>query len=62
MKTMEKNISRRVNNMNYKKLKEDLLNKIGTSRIMSLIVTEDSASEKELLRLAKKYNLNISDY
>ena len=48
--------------MNYKKLKEDLLNKIGTSRIMSLIVTEDSASEKELLRLAKKYNLNISDY
>ena len=51
-----------MNNLNYKKLKEDLLKKVGSTRIMSLIVTEDSASERELLRLAKKYNLNISDY
>lgn len=48
--------------MNYKKLKEDLLNKVGKSRNTSLIASEDSVSEKELLRLAKKYNLKISDY
>ena len=58
---MEK-ISRRVNNLNYKKLKEDLLKKVGSLRSMSLNVTNDSISEKELLRLAKIYNLKISDY
>lgn len=58
---MEK-ISRRVNNLNYKKLKEDLLKKVGSLRSMSLNVTNGSISEKELLRLAKIYNLKISDY
>jgi hypothetical protein len=51
-----------MNNIDYKKLKKDLLNKVGTSGIMPLVVSVDSASEGELLRLAKKYNLNISDY
>jgi len=48
--------------IDYRKLKKDLLNKVGTSGIMPLIVTVDSASEKELLRLAEEYNLDISDY
>lgn len=48
--------------MNYKRLREDLLKKVGTSKIMTRILTKNSASEKELLRLAKKYNLNISEY
>ena len=48
--------------IDYKKLKKDLLNKIGASGIMPLIVTVDSASEKELIRLAEEYNLEISDY
>ena len=48
--------------MNYEKLRQDLLKKVGTSKIMSLILTKNSPNEKELLRLAKKYNLNISEY
>ena len=51
-----------MNKIDYKKLKKDLLNKIGTSGVMPLVVTADSSSEKELLRLARKYNLDISDY
>lgn len=46
----------------YKKLKKDLLKKVGTSGIMPLVVTVDSASEEELLKLAEEYNLDISDY
>jgi hypothetical protein len=48
--------------IDYKKLKKDLLNKVGASGIMPLIISIDSASEKDLLRLAKEYNLDISDY
>ena len=48
--------------IDYKKLKKDLLNKVGTSGIMSLIITVESASEKKLLQLAEEYNLDISDY
>jgi len=48
--------------IDYKKLKKDLLKKVGTSGIMALVVTVDSASEEEILRLAEEYNLNISDY
>ncbi len=48
--------------IDYKKLKKDLLNKVGASGIMPLIVSVDSASDKELLRFAKEYNLDISDY
>ena len=51
-----------MNNIDYKKLKKDLLKKVGTSGIMPLIMTVDSASEEDLLRLAEKYNLNISNY
>ena len=51
-----------MNKIDYKKLKKDLLNKVGPSGIMALVVAIDSASEKELLRFAKEHNLNISDY
>jgi hypothetical protein len=51
-----------VDKIDYKKLKKDLLNKVGASGIMPLIVSVDSASDKELLRFAKEYNLDISDY
>ncbi len=51
-----------VDNIDYKKLKKDLLNKVGSSGIMPLIISVDSASNKELLRLAKENNLDISDY
>lgn len=51
-----------VDKIDYRKLKRDLLKKVGTSGIMPLIVSVDSASEKELLRLADEYNLDISEY
>ncbi len=51
-----------VDNIDYKKLKKDLLNKVGSSGIMPLIISVDSASDKELIRLAKENNLDISDY
>jgi hypothetical protein len=51
-----------VDNIDYKKLKKDLLNKVGTSGIMPLIVSVDSASDKKFLQLEKEYNLDISRY
>jgi hypothetical protein len=51
-----------MDNIDYKKLRKDLLNKVGTSGIMLLVIVVESASEKELLRMAKEYNLNITDY
>ncbi|WP_271813656.1 hypothetical protein [Clostridium beijerinckii] len=51
-----------MDNIDYKKLKKDLLNKVGSSGIMPLIISVDSASDKELIRLAKENNLDISDY
>ena len=49
-------------NMNYEKLKEDLLDKVGTLGSNSLVAIVDKASESELLRLAKEQNLDISVY
>lgn len=51
-----------MDNIDYKKLKKDLLRKVGTSGIMALIVTVDSASDKKLLSMAEEYGLDISDY
>jgi hypothetical protein len=51
-----------VDNIDYKKLKKDLLKKVGPSGIMPLIVYVDSANKDELLKLAEEYNLDISDY
>lgn len=51
-----------MDNIDYKKLKKDLLKKVGPSGIMPLIVYVDSANKDELLKLAEEYNLNISDY
>ena len=51
-----------VNKIDYKKLKKDLLKKVGTLGIKPLVATVDNASETDLLKLAKTYNLNISDY
>lgn len=48
--------------IDYKKLKKDILRKVGTSGIMPLIVTIDSADEEKLIRLAEKYKLDISNY
>ena len=51
-----------VNKIDYKKLKKDLLEKVGILGIKSPIMTVESTSETDLLKLAKEYNLNISDY
>lgn len=51
-----------VNKIDYKKLKSDLLDKVSTLGIKSPIVALESTSETDLLKLAKTYNLNISDY
>lgn len=51
-----------MDNIDYKKLKKDLLNEVGPSGIMPLIIAVDSANEKELLKLAKEYNLDLSNY
>jgi hypothetical protein len=49
-------------NMDYKKLKKDLLNKVGPSGMMGLIVSIDNATEKELLKLTKEFKLDLSNY
>lgn len=49
-------------NLDLKKLKKDLLNKVGPSGMMGLIVSVDSATEKELVKLAKEFKLDISNY
>ena len=51
-----------VNKIDYKKLKKDLSTKLGTLGIMSIGLNVEPVSERKLLGLAKKYNLNISDY
>ncbi|MBZ9623020.1 hypothetical protein G9F71_009140 [Clostridium sp. FP2] len=51
-----------VNKIDYKKLKKDLLDKVGILGNKSPVVTVESTSETDLLKLAKEYNLNISDY
>ncbi|HEY5587352.1 MAG TPA: hypothetical protein VIK86_00190 [Candidatus Paceibacterota bacterium] len=58
-----KKINRRmVTKIDYKKLKKDLLKKVGTLKSKPLVAAADIASETDLLKLAKTYNLNISDY
>jgi len=51
-----------VNKIDYKKLKKDLLKKLSTSGIKPLVMTVDISSERDLLKLAKQYNLKISEY
>jgi len=51
-----------VSNIDYKKLKKDLMNIAGPSGVMPLIVSIDSASNKELLRYAREYGIDISEY
>jgi hypothetical protein len=51
-----------VDKIDYKKLKKDLLNKVGTSGIMPSIIEVDSASKDKLIRLAAQYGLDIEEY
>lgn len=51
-----------MDNINYKLLRKDLLNKVGASGIMLLVMVVESASDKDLLKYANDYNFNISDY
>lgn len=48
--------------IDYKKLKKDLLNKVGPSGIMPAIIEVDSASKDKLIKLAERYGLNIEEY
>lgn len=49
-------------NIDFRKLKKDLLKKVGTSGIMPLIISIDTANEEKLIKLAEEYNFNISNY
>ena len=49
-------------NIDYKKLKKDLLSKFGPSNIMPLISKIDRANDEELEELAIKYRLDLSEY
>lgn len=49
-------------NINYNKLKKELLNKVGPSGIMALISSIDRADEEELINLAEKYKIDIEKY
>lgn len=51
-----------IDKIDYRRLKKDLLKKLGAYGIMPFIVSVNSESEKELIRLADEYNLDISDY
>jgi hypothetical protein len=48
--------------LDYKKLKKDLLNKVGPSGIMAAIIEVDSASNDKLIKLAGQYGLDIEEY
>ncbi len=48
--------------IDFKKLRKDLLSKVGPSGIMPLIISVERADEEELVRMAKEYNLDITDY
>lgn len=48
--------------LDYKRLKKDLLSKIGPSNIMALISKVDRASDKELEKLAREYGLDLNKY
>jgi hypothetical protein len=48
--------------IDFKKLKQDLLNKVGTSGIMPAIIDVDSASKDKLIKLAGQYGLDIEKY
>ncbi|ASW42879.1 MULTISPECIES: hypothetical protein [Eubacteriales] len=49
-------------NIDYKRLKEDLLKKVGPSSIMPLIMSIDNADEDELVLLAEEFKFDIYDY
>ena len=49
-------------NIDYKKLKKDLLKRFGPSNIMPLISSIDRADEEELIYLARKYKIDIEKY
>ncbi|MBU3190458.1 hypothetical protein K9O30_12250 [Clostridium bowmanii] len=51
-----------MNKIDYKKLKKDLLDKVSELGIKSPVAPSESTSETDLLKFAKEYDLNISDY
>jgi hypothetical protein len=51
-----------MDNINYKKLRQALLNKVGPSGIMPAILQIEGASEEELLELAEQYGVDIDKY
>jgi len=52
----------KMENIDYKKLKEDLMKRVGPSAIMPLILSIDNADEEELILLAEEFKFNIHDY
>jgi hypothetical protein len=49
-------------NLDFKKLKWDLLNKVGASGIIQAIIEVDSAPKDKLIKLADKYGVDIEKY
>jgi hypothetical protein len=51
-----------VDHINYKRLRKDLLDKVGPSGIMPAIIEIESASKGDLIKLSYQYGLDIKDY
>lgn len=51
-----------MNNIDFKKLRKDLLSKVAASGIVLLVKVVESANEEQLLGFARDYRINISDY
>lgn len=51
-----------IKNIDFARLKRDLLNNVGPSGIWPLISAVDKASGSKLIELAKEYGLDIEDY
>jgi len=49
-------------NIDYEKLKKDLLKNVGPSGIMPAVIEINSASKEKLIKLADRYGLDIEDY
>lgn len=48
--------------MDYKSLRKDLINYFGTAGMMGEVISAESASNDELIRIAKRWNFDLDRY
>jgi hypothetical protein len=56
------NIFRKGEFMDFELLREDLMNYFGTAGMMGEVIAAESASDEELIKIAKMWNLKVDIY